>query len=344
MPAKKHNFTYTEIKAGLLVILSVAVLIGFIAVTMGLRPKTEVATYYAQFRNTNGLNPNADVRWGGYPVGRVASVGFDPQDKSLIRVELAVHPDVPVNADTIATIEQITLTAEKHLELSTGTREAAPLAPGETIQAVTKSGGLIEMPDVDGVVVRVEELLDDVLAFLGVEEAEELEAKGEQEFAKISRIAADVRQAVNEGTVLVEDVRGVLNENAPEIKKILTGVQEIEASSQDLVTQLNEMLAENREPIADSLESVQGIMTDVDSIIDGIRGDLDSMIVSIQTTLNNTEGLSGDMGDFIEANRPAIEDILLELRATVRNLNDFSRTLSEQPYAVIRGAKPEGRQ
>jgi ABC-type transporter Mla subunit MlaD len=274
----------------------------------------------------------------------VAAVGFDPEDQSLIRVQIEVDPDVPVNADTIATIEQITLTAEKHLELSTGSQEARRLAPGDTIQAVTKSGGLIEMPDVDGVVVRVETLLDDVLAFLGVDEAQELEAQGEEEFAKISRIAADVRKAVNEGTVLVEDVRGVLNENAPEINKILTGVQDIEASSQELVTQLNEMLAENRQPLNDSLKSVQGMMSDVDAIINGIRDDLDSMIITIQSTLTNAEGLSGDMGDFIAANRPAIEDILIELRATVRNLNDFSRTLSEQPYAVIRGAKPEGRQ
>ncbi|MCC6144250.1 MAG: MCE family protein [Candidatus Hydrogenedentes bacterium] len=344
MPAKKHNFTYTEIKAGILVILSAAVLVGFIVVTMGLRPKTEAAVYFAQFRNTNGLNPNADVRWGGYPVGKVTNVGFDPANQSLIRVELAVDPQVPVNADTIATIEQITLTAEKHLELSTGSQEAARLAPGETIQAVTKSGGLIEMPDVDGVVARVENLLDDVLAFLGVDEAQKLEEQGEEEFAKISRIAADVRKAVNEGTVLVEDVRGVLNENAPEINKILKGVQDIETSSQELVTQLNAMLAENRQPIADSLKTVQGVMVDVDGIIDGIRGNLDSMIVSLQATLDNAEGLSGNLGEFIESNRPAIEDILIELRATVRNLNDFSRTLSEQPYAVIRGAKPEGRQ
>jgi hypothetical protein len=42
-------------------------------------------------------------------------------------------------------------------------------------------------------------------------------------------------------------------------------------------------------------------------------------------------------------NRPVLEDTLIDLRETVRYLRDFSRTISEEPQSVIRGAGPQGR-
>lgn len=343
MPEKKHNFTATEIKAGLLVIASLAALAGFIVVVLNLRPEPGVNTYHALFRNTIGLNPNADVRWGGYKVGKVTHIGIDPEDQSQIRVTMSVADHVPVNDASVATIEQISLTAERHLELSTGAAKANPLPPGATVKALTKSGGFIDIPDLDGVILRVENLLDDVIDFLGAGEARELEARGEAEYARIAQIAGDVRSAVQEGTGLLEDVRGVLQDNAPSIEEILDGVKDIEAAALDMVNQLNALLAENRPAIGEGLAAAQRVMNEVETVVQRVAGDLDSLVAALQGTLDNSQDLTGNLGHFVELNRPVIEDIVLELQAAVRNLNTFSRTMAEQPAAVLRGARPEGR-
>lgn len=350
MAAKKHDFTKAEIAAGALVLVSGAVLVGFIVVIQGLRPEESTKTYVAQFTNTVGLNMGADVRFGGLKVGRVTGIAPDPEDQSQVRVQLTVPPDTPVNEESVASIEQTTLTAEKHLEISTGSKEAAPLSDGAVVRALTKSGGLVELPDVSGAMTKVEDLLDDIMEFLGVDEAQEREEQGEEQFAKVSRVSADVRKALDEGTALLDDVRGVIEEQRPNITEITGKVKDIQDSVNEVMDQVNEMLAENREPIHDTLtgvdksvESVQGILGDAGTIMDGLSGDLDALMASLQSALDNADGLSGNARDFLDRNRPAIEDIVAELRETLRYLREFSRTMAEQPQSVLRGKAAEGR-
>jgi len=343
MPAKKYDFTRKEIAAGLMVIVSAAVLIGFIAVIKGYRPQPQVNIYYAKFTNTIGLDKGAEVRFGGLKAGRVVDVIPDPEDQSLVRVEVGVRPDIPVNAKSIATVEQVSFTAPRHLEISTGEKDVPRLDNGGTLESLTKSGGIVDIPDVTGAVKKVEGLLDDVKAFLGVQEAKELETKGERQFAKLTKIASQVSDTLDEGNGFVKDVRGVLEEQRPNITEIVKKVQEIEDSAKKLVDQVNSVLTENRASLKNTLGGVESIVGDVNGIVEDISKQLEGIINSLEGTLKNAEGLSGNAKSFLESNRGAIEDIILDLRDTVRYLRSFTRTLSEQPQSILTGKSPEGR-
>ena len=87
MPAKQHDFTATEIKAGILVLVSFFILVGFLVAIRGCRPQDESAkTFYAVFTDISGLNRGADVRFGGVRVGKVIAIEPDPEDRARIRV------------------------------------------------------------------------------------------------------------------------------------------------------------------------------------------------------------------------------------------------------------------
>ncbi|MBL7648721.1 MAG: MCE family protein [Candidatus Hydrogenedentes bacterium] len=193
MASKKYNFTRTEFTAGLMVIASVAVLAGFVVVIENLRAEPEYKTLYARFTSTVGLNANAMIRFGGLEVGTVASVTYDPEDQSQILLELKVDPKTPVNESSRATIEQTTLTAEKHLEISTGTKDAALVPAGGDVQVINSGYGFIDIPNVDGLVGGSEMLIADLRDFIGVEAAKKGEAEGKGELASIERLAGDVR-------------------------------------------------------------------------------------------------------------------------------------------------------
>ena len=343
MADKKHPFTRTEIAAGLMVILSAVVLIGFIAVIQGLRPPEERVTYYATFSNTIGLKTGADVRFAGMLCGVVSEITPDPEDQTRIRVAAAVTPGTPINAETVATIEQLSLTSERHLELSSGDAEAERLDPGAKVDSVTKSASFVDIPDVTGVTSRVEKLLDQVMDFMGVDEAKQLEEEGKQEFAKLNRVAADVRATLNSGNALVGDIHDVLEEQRPNINDIVTKVKDIEDSAKGLVDDITEMLGENREPLNNTVTGVEGIVDDVAVVVEDLTGELDDLVTTLQSTLKNADGLSANAQDLLDQNRVTIEDILYDLRQTMRNLNEFTRTLKEQPQAVISGKTPTGR-
>lgn len=193
MASKKYNFTRTEIMAGLMVLVSVTVLAGFVVIVESLQAEPEYKTLHARFTSTVGLNTNAVIRFGGLEVGKVASITYDPEDQSQILLELKVDPKTPVNESSRATIEQTTLTAEKHLEISTGTKDAALIPVGGDVAVINSGYGFIDIPNVDGLVGGSEMLIADLRDFLGVEAAKKAEADGTGELASIERIAGDVR-------------------------------------------------------------------------------------------------------------------------------------------------------
>lgn len=342
MPAKKHDFTGTEIKAGLLVLVSLAVMGIFLAAITGMRPPEETNTFYATFTSTSGLNRSADVRFGGTKVGKVVDIALDPGDQSRLRVEAQVRKDVPVNKMSRAYITQATLTSEMHLEITTGEKEAPLLESGAVIEE--GAGGLFGQAE--GLAEDVGKTIKMVNELLGVEKAKEKEARGEGEMVTVPDLFQNLDDVLKKGQGLVGDVRDVVAERKGDVEGIMKKVQEVEDSATKLLADVNDVLAENRESISGTFSGVDKIIEDAQPIVErvaNLSGKLEELADSLQGTLDNAQSLTDHAGGIMADNRPAIEEIVLDLRETVRNLKTFSRTMAEQPQAVIRGKNPEGR-
>ena len=343
MNTHKHNFTRVEIMAGALVLLAVLALVGFIAIVMGMRPPRAIRGYHASFSKTIGLNPGADVRFGGVKAGYVHQIAPDPDDQSLIRVTAHVDAHIPVNEASVATIEQTTLTAEKHLEISTGTPDAPLLPEGASMKSITLSGGFIEMPDLGGVITRVEKVLDDVVEFLGVDLALERDAQGEQSFARLSDIADAARTALDEGAGILQDTRHILSREDGTISEILSKIRDIEDAALAVVHDISGMLDENRPLVRQGLADASELIALAREAAVKVADELDVILDALETTLAHASGLTGSARAVIEENRLNLEQTITDIRHTVRYLRSFSRTMAEEPHAVIRGKKTVGR-
>jgi len=379
---KKHDFTKMEIYAGLLVLTTLAVLAGFLALIQGWRPAKETRTYYAQFSNTIGLKDGADVRFGGMLAGKVIGIQPDPDDRSQIRVSVEIDPTLPVNEESIATIEQISLTTDKHLEISTGKPDAALLASNKPMKSVTKSGGFVDIPNVDGLISGSEDLIGDLREMLGVEEAKAKEEAGEEEMASVTRITQDVRnllgvkeaemkeaageQEMASVTRITQDVRdmlGVQEAKAAEAagKGELVVLTDITAEVGGLFDQYKPQLDEivgKVSPMQDSVQklldqlnavlsdnrgNLDSTMTNVSGIVEKLNAELEGLMAELSHTLENTNGLTGDLSTFVAANRPVIEDLLGDLGLATQNLGVFLQELKNQPQSVVWGKPAQGR-
>ncbi|HIJ73355.1 MAG TPA: MCE family protein [Candidatus Hydrogenedentes bacterium] len=340
MPSRKRSFTNIEFAAGAMVITSAIVLALFVALIKGLRPPEKVNTFRAYFTDTAGLNVGGDVRFGGVKAGRVVHIKPDAANQAQVEVTFAVRPDFPINAESRAFITQTTLTAEPHLEITTGGEQAARLKDGAAVpKAEAKGGGMFG--GIDEIAASLTPVLADVRTMLGVEALERLGAQsGENgELVTIADILGEVDSALVEGGGLVKDVRGVVAENARNIESILTKVEEVEDAARALVDELNAVIAENRPDIAGTLKDVRLVVANVAAVSEK----LDALERTLQDTLNNAEALSENAQGMLEQNRPAIEDIVLDLRETIRQLKVFARIITEEPESVIRGKTPHGR-
>lgn len=347
MATKKYNFTRTEITAGIMVLVSVAVLAGFIVVVEQLQAEPEYKTLKARFSSTVGLSSNAIVRFGGLEVGKVANVTFDPEDQSLILVEAHVDRATPVNASSIATVEQVGLTAEKHLEISTGSKDAAVLEDNADMQVVNSGYGFIDIPDVDGLVGGSEQLIADLRDFLGVEAAKAAEAVGEEEMASITRIAADVRaflgikeaidRAKEEGgeavnvAKLAEDLRTLLGVEEA-MKEEAAGGDEF-ASVERVVDDLRGLLGwkqAKNEAAAGGADpaNVENMLSDVDGMLEGYDQQIGVILDKVPPLQDSATRALDGVAKTVSDNKEQIDGI-------ISNLNEITGAVSEDLESLL---------
>ncbi len=348
MATKKYNFTRTELMAGLMVLISLAVLVGFIVVVENLQAEPEHKTIYARFTSTTGLGKNAIVRFGGLDVGRVANISIDSEDQSRILVEAHVALDIPVNASSIASVEQVGLTTEKHLEISTGSADGLVLEDGGEIERVVNpSYGFVNLPDVDGLVSGSEQLIADLRDFLGVEAAKKAEAAGEDEMASIERIASDVRKflgikeaiekAQAEGgeavniAVLTEDLRKLLGvedalateagggDEFASVTKITDDVRELLG-----VKQAKKEAAAGGEAPA----NIEGVISDVDGMLEGYDA-------QIGTILDKVPPLQDSATRALDGVAKTVSDNKEEIDGIISNLNEITGAVSEDLETLL---------
>lgn len=335
MPAKDHDFTATEIKAGALVLVSLVILVGFVAVVRGCRPRDDTAkTYYAVFTDISGLNQGADVRFGGVRGGRVVAIDPDPGDRSRIRVTAEVEGSIPVNEGSTASIEQITLTAEKHLEISTGGAELSLLENGATLRS-RASGGWLDMPALDDVLARLETLLDGFITLVGVD-ARKAGSGPTTDVVDLAEIFVSLETTLEEGADVARGINQVIIDNRAGVREIVDRLVALEESATSLMVQLNAVVEENRGPMNQSFVNLQELTGQMNSRVE-------ELATTLQTTLQHLQDVGGNSSDMLDSQRPAIEETLLNLQETTRNLKEFSRILADQPDALLRGKGAQGR-
>jgi phospholipid/cholesterol/gamma-HCH transport system substrate-binding protein len=335
MAAKQHEFTATEIRAGALVLVSLLILIVFVAAVRGCRPPDESAkTFYASFSDIGGLNRGADVRFGGVRVGRVMAIEPHPQDVSRIRVTAVVKGDVPVNAGSVASIEQVTLTTEKHLEISTGDSGQERLENGVELSS-RGAGGFMDIPDLDGVVTRLEQMLDGVITLMGVEEARRAEGS-DAELVNLAELFSSLETTLDESSGMVHEMGAAIEENRPGFRQVVERLIALEETTTELAVQLGAVVTDNREPLQHTVANLERLTGEASQLLEDLAS-------SLRATLQHLEVVGGSTSDLIDSQRPTIEEILANLEETTRNLKVLSRTLADQPQALVRGAKPQGR-
>ncbi len=323
MPSKKHDFTATEIKAGMLVAASLLVLGLFIAAVTGLRPPAPVKRFYSDFRDTKGLNIGADVRFGGMKVGRVESIIPSPEDRSLLRVGYTVADWVPVNSASRASIGSISLVADMHLELTTGSPQAPLLPDGSVVPAGSTGGGPFGSLDALAEAVREalseKGILGDIRKLLGVQEA----AGGKP--VSLVEVLQRTDEAVKEGTALIRDVRSSVADNRDTVRSILRRTAELEQDAHRFLKELDSTLGENRGDLREAVKHARLSAEKLSRLADRLAV------------------LAGDLQQAFQENSPVFEETLRELHALVRDLRRFARTIARDPQALLFGAAQGGR-
>jgi len=245
------------VKIGLLVATALAILMMTIFSLNQEQPFWERKVQYeVHFTRTGGLQTGAQVSLNGVPIGTVVELRF-PADPAVSYIQVLVNVKgnlAPrVRENTVASIRTIGLLGDRYIELSAGTLDSPPVAPGgliastdpADIEALVGQGGDIvtnivevtaSLKDVLGAIQRGEGLLGAMLRNRELGEATLVDLQ--RTMANVQSTTASLEKVlgrVDRG----EGVLGQLTGDTQEARELLTHVRRSAKSLDTLTDRLN---------------------------------------------------------------------------------------------------------
>ncbi|MGM0574739.1 MAG: MlaD family protein [Myxococcota bacterium] len=329
-----------KVRLGVFVVVSVAILVGTLAVLAGLRAIEKRDRYTVRFDGSvSGLEEGAQVEYNGVRVGRVGDIRIDREDVSQVVVTLSLEADTPIKEDTRAELKASGITGLKTIELMGGSEQADFVEPGGTIPS-----GVSTLDRLTG-------------------KAEAIGAKAELALNRLNKLLnAQNRERIGgilENTeAITASVAAIAEENRAPIRDLARRMADLAAQSEATLLQLEQRSVATLDAVRVAAEDLQGVVDKdkVDRIltrVDGLAGEVQAAVDALDVK-RISEDLRGmiDRAERLVANLDVTvvksrEDIFASLDLLVAGLEDFSdftRMVRENPALLLKGPQEAERE
>lgn len=308
-----------EIKVGVVVTIAVLLFLVTLVFVGGVNLlRKHKAEYTTFFKFAGGLEPGSLVRYGGLKVGTVKSAQLDPHNSTRIEVVLQVDPDTPIKVDSIARISSLGFLGENYVEVSPGTPNASHLPPGSVIPSTE----IVQLSDVfnnvNNITVNATKLVND--------------------------LDEQVLVLAKNANLLINNLNDVVSpENKQHFTSVLANTDEMLKTSKPHIenTLANlDTVTGKMNPVLDNINVTIGKankLTDhLDTVIVENRKAIQDTLAHLQTSLAEAEQLIDQLNDTLGSNRGNLDETLENIRITSQNLKEFTDTVKQHPYSLIR--------
>ena len=317
-----------ELKAGIVIAVSLLVLAGLIVGVSGVSLWQRYDQYTVRLRSATGLDPGTPVRLAGLEVGKILGLRIPPDDTARVEITLGVRQGIPVPQGTWASVATVGLLGDSFLQLSTETHSSQRIPPGSRIP----SHDPVQIADIlqrlQGIASATETLLGDVSVVLKADLTDLLRRVGEvakATQATVAHIDAFVAPANRER---VEKVLAALDQIVQESGASVRAVLEnFTAASRRMDTTMGAvegMVGENREDVRDAVRQLKADLEAAARLSTAMEGTLQG----VDRTLAHVERA-------VLGNSDALDDTLANLRRSTQNLREFTQALKERPRHVF---------
>jgi ABC-type transporter Mla subunit MlaD len=302
----------TEAKVGAFVLGSFAVLVFTIIRLLNAQLSGHVVPYHTYLQYAGGLEPGAQVLFGGINVGRVTAVRPAASDPTKIEIQLSVKENTPLNEKSVAKLGFISVMSGAALSVTTGSNDAKRLPAGSVIQSQ-------EAASLDAITDKMAGVADNANGLI-------TEVRGE-----LGGVSGDARTLLaNLNTVTGKD-------NQQKVRSALDDVNTMLATERPKIDRLTDQLNALSQHADETIQNLNGTVSDVRQ---PVREDL----AELQTTLLQTKSLLADMQVMVRSNDYKINDMIENLRLATDNLGQLTDSVKQRPWSLIRIKQPEDRQ
>jgi len=302
----------TEAKVGAFVLSCFAVFAFTVIYLLNAQYSGGTVQYRTYLRYAGGIAPGASVLYGGMNVGKVTAVRPWTADPTRIEILLEVKKDTPLNEKSVAKLGFVSVMNSAALSITTGTIDAKRLPPDSTVASQ-------EAASLDEIAGKLATVADSANTLI-------TQAQGELN---------DITRNVNHLLANVDMMTGPRNQK--KVQAILDNIDRVVADARPKIERLTDQLTRVTDHADETIQNVNGTVT---VLRDPMRKDL----AELQGTLEEARGLLQSMQVVVRANDYKIDDTVENLREATDNLNQFTNSLKQRPWSLVRVKQPEDRQ
>ncbi len=296
----------TEARVGAFVLASLLILTSTVVYLANAQFRGGKVSYRTYLHYAGGLEAGAPVLFGGIKAGSVTAVHPWPSDPTRIEILVELKDGTPVNQKSLARLGSVSVMSEPALMVSTGTTDAARIAPGQAIpsqEAVTLDEIAAKMSIVAG---NANDLI--------------VQVKGE-----LGGISTDAR-------TLLANLNSVITDERPKIDHIADQLLALSQHADAVIAKVG--------PVVDHADST---IQNVNGVVADVREPLRVDLAEVQTTLQQAKSVLADMQGMVRANDFKIDDTVENLRVATDNLDQLTDQLKQRPWSLIRIKQPKER-
>jgi phospholipid/cholesterol/gamma-HCH transport system substrate-binding protein len=342
-----------KVRLGVFLLIGMVLVGGGIALLAGVSLFRQSDHYKVRFTDSvSGLSPGAAVTLRGVRLGRVEQIRIDPDDFQVVEVTLSVPRGTPIPKGSKAILASHGITGVRYIEIRSGASKEF-LEPGTVIPT-----GKSQLDQITGkatdIAVMTERLVRNLLAVTAKENRKRFED-----------LVDKARMFLAAGTLALQAIAALVNDAKPQIKRALRNFERSSWVLRRSMRHFDDTVVETGRQLRATLITARGALEDTRGLV-GKRGQLVATLEQLQRSIRNVEKrvlakditssiaqarrslvalqlLLVDMRMAIGSVKGNIKPIVKAMRNASEHLEEFSRTIRENPAVLLRPGLVRGR-
>ncbi|MFQ5824532.1 MAG: MlaD family protein [bacterium] len=240
------EFKVNEIKAGLMIFVSFAILILFLVLIFGVNFGENTKEYQTYLQYIGGITKGSLVKYGGMDVGYVTEITLPKSDKTGIGVKIKIDEKTPVKVNSKAYVTSVGIMADPHIEITAGSPDAEFLPDGEVLDSK-------EVPSFSQM----------------AEPLGELNARLQGLLSRVTQIFNDENQS--HFTSMLENMDKLMGDGHVQLLNMMENLEELSGQLADLSKEINHLMDKNEGNIEDTLAHLEKTVKETGEFISDLR-------------------------------------------------------------------------
>ncbi len=337
-----------EVKAGLIILISLILLSGFIILIGGSQFFEKLDRYYVKVMNAAGLEVGAQVKLGGVRVGRVLSITPPDGPGKPITIEIGITRGTTLYQGTKASITQVGFVGDIYLLLSVDKTTDLPIKVGETIPSEEQIQFGRMMARMEDLSRAIENLISDVNKLFSQKNIGGIEKVIENTNKTIVSASSNLNQIVNALKGTTDKLESVLNEigvlvseNKVEVSLMVRRARETVEKVKETVEKAGleiEKAGGEIRKVGSGIEKAEGMIKafeDTARSINRASQSANSAIQSADKTIKSFDNTMKTVRKTIDLQSQNLDHLLNMLTQTTEDLQELLQEIKARPWGLL---------